>query len=376
MKIFQTAVITGIGATAVLLTSASQALAAAAAYYRHEEGPAGQYVPAMADSVLDSSPNGNHMRTFGATTGATYSSTVSPLALRSGLANTLSLDFGESPLQGVDDGGGRNDDNYTDNKPIQTQLFTAMTIELAFNLHTVGGYQNLFGKDGKPLGDAVGEIDSPLAPLQIKVRGDDFPDAVPNQLFVEWIDGDGDIHYLATGETVEANKWYHMAFTLTATNAELWVAGEMGDYLLKDAISGNDFAGSLGPGEVTIFDPTPLTIGRGMYNNGVADWANALIDEVRVSDTALTPNEFLFVTAPGGQAGDFNGDSKVDGADFLAWQRGSSPTPLSVTDLNVWKANFGAGGGAVAAVPEPTSLLLACGLGGALALCRSSRFQK
>ena len=106
---------------------------------------------------------------------------------------------------------------------------------------------NLFGKDGKPLGDAEGEPDSPVAPLQIKVRGDDFPNAIPNQLFVEWIDGDGDIHILASGETVAADQWYHIAFTLSATDAELWVAGETGDYVLKDAISGDDFAGSLVP---------------------------------------------------------------------------------------------------------------------------------
>ena len=32
-------------------------------------------------------------------------------------------------------------------------------------------------------------------------------------------------------------------------------------------------------------------------------------------------------------AGDFNNDGVVDGADFLAWQRGESPEPLSAADL-------------------------------------------
>ena len=41
-----------------------------------------------------------------------------------------------------------------------------------------------------------------------------------------------------------------------------------------------------------------FTVGRGMYNGGVTDWSNALIDEVRISDTVLTPNQFLFVTVP------------------------------------------------------------------------------
>ena len=59
--------------------------------------------------------------------------------------------------------------------------------------------------------------------------------------------------------------------------------------------------------------------------------------------------------------GDFNGDGDVDGRDFLDWQRGSSPTPLSATDLSAWQMNYGDGGGLVAtqAVPEPSSVCLA-----------------
>jgi hypothetical protein len=335
-----------------------------AAYWRHE-GTSGQFVAGGPDSVLDSSGNNNHMQTFSAAaapfTAATYTSLVSPLALQSGLPNTTSLDFGPNPSIGNDDGGGKNDDNYTQDKDIQTQLFTAMTVELAFNMNAIDGYQNLFGRDGKPLGDDPGEEDEGVAPLQIKIRGDDFPDAIPNQLFVEWIDGDGDIHFLSGGETIVAGEWKHIAFTLTATSAELWVAGETGDYVLKDAISGEDFAGALGPGEVMIFDPTPFTIGRGMFNNGVTDWSDALIDEVRVSNTALLPNEFLFVTVPGAD-GDFDEDGDVDGRDFLAWQRGESPSPLSAGDLEAWQDAYGAGGLSTVSVPEPTAALLISGL--------------
>ena len=359
----------GCAVSAALLVSlvCAEALATTSAYWRHEEGIVGEIVPGGADMVLDSSGNGNHMQTYASGvapfTAASYSSIVSPLALRSGLANTMSLDFGPAPIIGTDDGGGRNDDNYTtQEKTINTELFTAMTVELAFNMHSVNGWQALFGKDGKPLGDEVGEVDSPVPPFKVLIRDDTYPNDIPNQLFVEWIDGDGDIHHLATGETVATNTWYHMAFTLTATSAELWVAGETGDYVLKDAISGEDFAGALGPGEVIIFDTTPFTIGRGMFNNGVTDWSDAIIDEVRVSNTALSPSEFLFETVPGGLPGDFNNDTKVDGLDFLAWQRNTS-----IGNLSEWQNNYGTGTlGAISAVPEPASLALICGLIGAI----------
>jgi autotransporter-associated beta strand protein len=62
-------------------------------------------------------------------------------------------------------------------------------------------------------------------------------------------------------------------------------------------------------------------------------------------------------------SGDFDGDGDVDGRDFLRWQRGQSPNPLSSTDLQLWKDQYGTNGLAgLAAVPEPGSLwLVACG---------------
>ena len=61
-----------------------------------------------------------------------------------------------------------------------------------------------------------------------------------------------------------------------------------------------------------------------------------------------------------GTPGDFDGDGDVDGRDFLIWQRGDSPNPLSAGDLAIWQAQYGSPSLVVAAntVPEPQSLLL------------------
>jgi hypothetical protein len=62
---------------------------------------------------------------------------------------------------------------------------------------------------------------------------------------------------------------------------------------------------------------------------------------------------------------DFDGNGYIDGNDFLLWQRGGSPNPLSAADLNLWETQYGMAFplSAVAAVPEPaTGLILLIGM--------------
>jgi hypothetical protein len=67
-----------------------------------------------------------------------------------------------------------------------------------------------------------------------------------------------------------------------------------------------------------------------------------------------------------GLPGDFSGNGIVDGTDFLIWQRGESPNPNSASDLALWEDSFGAtsfaDAAASGAVPEPSSAVLTLGL--------------
>ncbi len=68
-----------------------------------------------------------------------------------------------------------------------------------------------------------------------------------------------------------------------------------------------------------------------------------------------------FVYALPGIPGDFDDDGDVDGFDFLLWQRGGSPDPLSQSDLALWEANYSTSvnvQAAVKVVPECSSLML------------------
>jgi hypothetical protein len=75
----------------------------------------------------------------------------------------------------------------------------------------------------------------------------------------------------------------------------------------------------------------------------------------------ILASRFSVMAPPPTLPGDFNGNGRVDGADFLVWQRGGSPNRLSASDLSLWRTNFGrtATVGAAGQVPEPGAMFLA-----------------
>lgn len=89
---------------------------------------------------------------------------------------------------------------------------------------------------------------------------------------------------------------------------------------------------------------------------------------------ALLTGGVSVIDSPG-LAGDFDNDGDVDGRDFLRWQRGGSPNPLSASDLAAWRGNYGMGSLAgVGAVPEPTAAAFMAAVGLLVPLWRS-RFR-
>lgn len=73
------------------------------------------------------------------------------------------------------------------------------------------------------------------------------------------------------------------------------------------------------------------------------------------------------------QTADFDNDGDIDGSDFILWQRGESPDPLSTTDLETWEQTFGQTENLAASqvVPEPCSFtLLLSALLGLVAVAR------
>ena len=120
----------------------------------------------------------------------------------------------------------------------------------------------------------------------------------------------------------------------------------------------------LSPGSFSISLPTDPGLGRhvqyGFATTGVNVWS-----------TDVAPFGTLTIAAESaGLPGDFDNDGKVDGRDFLAWQRGESPTPLSAGDLSTWQGAYGSPLVFISAVPEPASIALLVAMCSLLAVRR------
>ena len=246
--------------------------------------PGGGTTPAAYTS--DVSGRGNHFRGFDQNYSGAYS-TVVPTAVvpGTGAANLFSL----SPAQQLNAGFGG--DIYSGGAPTLNayDLNGGFSVEVSASANALGGFGNIVGKDGRPVAT------SPLAPLQLKLRGDTFGGTV-NPFQIEIVDQAGAGHSVVTTFTPEANTFYDLAATydpsLAADQLKLYAkaSSEAGPYVLQGSATTPNIAS----------DPTSpgYAIGRGFYNGGTTDNFNGLVDNVRISDTALLPTQFLGTAVP------------------------------------------------------------------------------
>lgn len=265
-------------ALAALLGVAGAVEAQTVAYWRFEERPAGQEFPAPStdggpDSglALDSSGNGNTLRTFAGFTNPVYSGSVAgPIV--NGQPNNTSLDF--SP----------NEDLYTTTpNTLNAQVFDQFTLEASFNVNNVTRYHGLVGKDSSPVPG------NPLAPIQLKVRDD------TDRLQIEILDRAGNAAQVQSIDAIVPGRWYQAAAVNDGSNLSLYLnSGDGAGYVLQGSVP---VSGGLFTNDAT------WTVGRGFFNNGIADWTDGMIDEVRISSTALSPSQFLVAVPEPGALG-------------------------------------------------------------------------
>lgn len=133
-------------------------------------------------------------------------------------------------------------------------------------------------------------------------------------------------------------------------DTETWeeAGGSSSDLLVEFFVEGESI---LSPGETVSLGAPYNTNVFGAGNDG-----DLVFSFAQTGDPLI---ESVVEYVSGSLDGDFDGDNAVDGNDFLAWQRGESPNPLSASDLAAWQSSYGAGAvSAAVAVPEPNTIAL------------------
>lgn len=123
----------------------------------------------------------------------------------------------------------------------------------------------------------------------------------------------------------------------------------------------NDLDGVFGPPVATALPSTTL---QALLFGSAA----SAMSTTNLAQYALTPGAATFINNAGTsftviappKPGDFNGDTHIDGQDFILWQRGNSPSPLDPADLLKWKQHYGdvPQVANIGNIPEPLSIAL------------------
>jgi len=269
------------------------------AWWRFEDGTDGadvvhaDLVGVFSPDVPDSSSHGNPLSVWstGGEAGYGYRSDVA--------AGQIPLTAAANNFS-VQNTGGYPTMFTSSNAPIHTITPRAWTIEVAFRPENTASWRTLVGRDSR----STATIDTNLAALYLQIQPDDA-------LAIKFCDVSGVWHqaisvaglvqgftypYASTGQwqaavaTCDGNtlKLYYKnfeggegTFTLVA-QTDLTASGSPDRRLTAGAGSGSDWTHGT------------WSVGRGLYAGGHTDRAWGFIDEVRISQGALTPDAFLF----------------------------------------------------------------------------------
>jgi hypothetical protein len=278
--------------------------AATVAHWRFEAGPANANVShagaagAFDGAVPDVSGNGNHLAawTQGGASGYAYRSDVPFARLPvDGTTNRFSVrNTGSFPaLFTAPTSAGVTGINLRTVRPLR------FTIEASYKPENTGGHRTIVGRDARN----VATSDANRAALYLQVRPDDsvgltFSDisgfthsafSPPGAIY--------GFNFAANPEGTNA-PWYHLAAVSDGSILKIYVDNRL--------VASADLAASGSPDRALATGTTSgadwvagaWSVGRGLYAGGHTDRAFGFIDEVRISDDALAPDQFLAAPVP------------------------------------------------------------------------------
>lgn len=284
----------------LLIAGITPVHASTMAYWRFETGPANTDIlssaggPTWSADVPDSSGNGNELAVWdqGGNAGFQYRSSV-PYATvpQTGQANNFSSkNTGGGPAM------------WSASAALQTWSPSAWTIEMSFKPEN-GGYRTYVGRDSQ--GGVT--ANQALAALYLQVQPDNslaikFGDV--SGIWHEAVSSAGTISGFNFGSDPDGllGTWYNVAAVSDGSLLSLYLDSGSGYQLVAQdnmTLSGSaNTALSPGAGDGGDWDAGNFTVARGLYNGGHGDRGYGYVDEVRLTDGALTVNQFLASAVP------------------------------------------------------------------------------
>jgi alpha-N-arabinofuranosidase len=223
-------------------------------------------------SSVDLSGNSNHLTAWSSSwmkwTADSYKGDFGMQATNSNPA--CGTDSFYNPDSGINGGGGIDAETI---EPAQ------WTVECVFKA-TADTNRTMVGRDGY----GVRTSDARTAPLYLAERSS-------QRINCEFVDVTGDYHNATSANgTLVAGNWYHVAAVSNGTTLTLY---------LKDSAASTDY-NVVATANLSASANSALALGygtwsvsRGMWNNNHTDRFMGIIDEVAISDTALTPSQFV-----------------------------------------------------------------------------------
>jgi hypothetical protein len=251
-------------ATAALCCFSGAAIAETMAFWSYDLGTAG--TPFSDLPVVDETGNGNTMLGYDSYWGASYSVTT---VTGSGLGARHD---------------GNHQDSYVTGSPLNSWSSTAWTIEIACKLDSLANWNTIIGRDGTAF------TSHPKSDFYFQENG------IDNRFRVDFTSVDGANYVLDSDFIAEADHWYGFAIVSDGLNLTMYC----------DKLDGNGYqsAGTLplsatpANNAMSAAGGSNWTFGRGWYNGNHADRIAGNLDNIRFSDTALTPDQFLGVPEP------------------------------------------------------------------------------
>ena len=280
--------------------------AGSVAYWRFEQGPPGNVVAHSNDvgqyapDILDHSGNGNHLSVWSSGGSAGY-------IYRDVIAESFVSQTGAANLYSVKNTGG-GPAMWCGTAAMQIISPAAFTIEATFKLEN-GGHRTIVGRDSYGANTAGDSPNIDLAAVYFQ--------AVPdNAVAIKFCDVEGYWHDATSGPGVirtfdyvtdpngDTAPWYSMAGVSDGRSLSLYLL-EHGLNTTYQLVAQTDLtvggsgntALTAGTGDGGDWDTGDWSVGRGLYAGSHVDRAYGYIDEVRISDSARDPSQFLFYNA-------------------------------------------------------------------------------